>query len=357
MLSAATAGNHEAFSMAASQIEAAAEEGHAGALSVLAFLSGAGMTRPASRSRALLLHKLAADAGDLQSKMALAYSYFRQEMYEQAATLYAESAKATLSSLISKMPPIKIIERFKIYSGTEENKEALMKSRGEYDDDFQITEYQAQRGNASAIKQRFTSFLLLQAREFFELAAANKEFGGHYYLGLLYLKGIGVKKDVIRACYFFLDAVNSGQTNAIYQVAKLFQKGICVKRNPHMAVTLYKVVAERGPWRSLSRWALESYLKGDLGKALLLYSRMAELGYEVAQSNAAWTLDRYNEQSICIGESGFCTNAERHLRAHAFWWQASEQGNEHASFLISDPYYYGGGEHYSPHASKNTYAW
>jgi SEL1 protein len=33
-----------------------------------------------SRSRAFLLHKLAADAGDLQSMMALAYFYFRQEV-------------------------------------------------------------------------------------------------------------------------------------------------------------------------------------------------------------------------------------------------------------------------------------
>jgi SEL1 protein len=104
---------------------------------------------------------------------------------------------------------------------------------------------------------------------------------------------------------------------------------------------LYKSVAERGPWSSLSRWALESYLKSDVGKALLLYSRMADLGYEVAQSNAAWILDRYGDQSICMGESGFCTDMERHLHAHALWWQASEQGNEHAALLIGDAYYYG----------------
>jgi len=48
------------------------------------------------------------------------------------------------------------------------------------------------------------------------------------------------------------------------------------------ATALYKLVAERGPWSSLSRWALESYLKGDVGKAFLLYARMAELGYDVA---------------------------------------------------------------------------
>ena len=59
------------------------------------------------------------------------------------------------------------------------------------------------------------------------------------------------------------------------------------------ATLLYKTVAERGPWSNLARYALESYLKGEIGKSLLLYSRMAELGYEVAQSNAAWILDRY----------------------------------------------------------------
>lgn len=78
-----------------------------------------------------------------------------------------------------------------------------------------------------------------------------------------------------------------------------------------------------------------------MGKAFLLYSRMAELGYEVAQSNAAWILDKYGERSMCIGESGFCTDAERLQRAHSLWWQASEQGNEHAALLIGDAYYYG----------------
>lgn len=73
----------------------------------------------------------------------------------------------------------------------------------------------------------------------------------------------------------------------------------------------------------------------------MLYSRMAEMGYEVAQSNAAWILDKYGERSMCMGESGFCTDAERHQRAHSLWWQASEQGNEHAALLIGDAYYYG----------------
>lgn len=81
--------------------------------------------------------------------------------------------------------------------------------------------------------------------------------------------------------------------------------------------------------------------KGQIGKAYLLYSRAAELGYEVAQSNAAWILDKYHEDDICFGRTGFCDEAERHHRAHTLWQLASKQGNQHAALLIGDAYYYG----------------
>jgi len=87
------------------------------------------------------------------------------------------------------------------------------------------------------------------------------------------------------------------------------------------------------------RQALEFYTKGHVGKALLFYSRSAELGYEVGQSNAAWMLEKY--RGICIGSSGICTTEERHQRSHNLWRHASEQGNEHASLLLGDAYYYG----------------
>ncbi|XP_072990609.1 ERAD-associated E3 ubiquitin-protein ligase component HRD3 [Typha latifolia] len=424
MLSAASSADPSAMAAAASQIEAAASAGLPHAQSTLAFLYSHGILRPQNRPKSFLFHQFAAEGGNLQSKMALGYTFFRQDMHEKAVVLYAELAEAALTSfVISKDPPV--IEAIRLHSGTEENKDVLRKSRGEDDEDFQITEYQAQRGNSMsmfkigllyyyglrglrrdlkkahywfsksvekgdtsslellgemyargagvernytkafeclslAVKHQYYSAYnglgylyvkgygvekknLTKAREYFEIAAANKESGGHYNLGVLYLKGLGVKRDVRAACNLFLTAANDGQPKALYQVAKLFQKGIGLKKNLYMATLLYKVVAERGPWSSLSRWALESYLKGDMGKALLLYSRMAELGYEVAQSNAAWILDKYEEQSVCMGESGFCTDTERHIRAHSLWWQASEQGNEHAALLIGDAYYYGRG--------------
>ncbi|KAM5570400.1 ERAD-associated E3 ubiquitin-protein ligase component HRD3A [Rosa sericea] len=409
---------------AVSEIEASAARGVPHARSVLGFLFGTGQMRKQNKAKAFTYHYFAADGGNMQSKMALAYTYFRQDMFEKAVKLYSELAEAAVNSfLISKDSPV--IEPVRIHNGAEENKEALRKSRGEEDEDFQILEYQAQKGNSLAmykiglfyyfglrglrrdhakalswflksvekgeprameflgeiyargagVERNYTKALewltlaskqelysayngmgylyvkgygvekknYTKAKEYFEKAAENRDAGGHYNLGVLYLKGIGVKRDVKLACQYFIVAANAGQPKAFYQLAKMFHAGVGLKKNLPRATVLYKLVAERGPWSSLSRWALESYLKGDVGKAFFLYSRMAELGYEVAQSNAAWILDKYGEHSMCMGESGFCTDAERHQRAHSLWWQASEQGNEHAALLIGDAYYYGQG--------------
>lgn len=408
----------------ASEIAASAETGHPPSQSVLGFLWGMGLLRERSKEKAFLYHHFAAEGGNMQSKMALAYTYTRQDMFDKAVKLYAELAEVAVNSfLISKDSPV--IEPVRLHNGAEENKDALRKSKGEEDEDFQILEYQAQKGNAAAmykvglfyyfglrglrrdhskalswflkavekgeprsmellgeiyargagVERNYTKafeWLTLaskhylysayngmgylyvkgygvdkknytKAKEYFEKAAENEEVGGHYNLGVMYLKGIGVNRDVKLACKFFVVAANHGQPKAFYQLAKIFHNGVGFKKNIPLATALYKLVAERGPWSSLSRWALESYLKGDVGKAFMLYSRMAEMGYEVAQSNAAWILDKYGERSMCMGESGFCTDAERHQRAHSLWWQASEQGNEHAALLIGDAYYYGRG--------------
>lgn len=76
----------------------------------------------------------------------------------------------------------------------------------------------------------------MQAKEYFQIAAEHKEPGGHYNLGVLYLKGLGVKRDVVMACNLFLVAANAGQPKALYQVAKLFQKGIGLKKNLQMVL-------------------------------------------------------------------------------------------------------------------------
>ena len=71
----------------------------------------------------------------------------------------------------------------------------------------------------------------LQAKEYFEKAANNDDAGGHYNLGVMHLKGIGVKKDVKIACKYFILAANAGQPKAFYQLAKMFHTGVGLKKN------------------------------------------------------------------------------------------------------------------------------
>ena len=55
---------------------------------------------------------------------------------------------------------------------------------------------------------------------------------------------------------------------------------------------LYKNVAERGEWSSILESARKAYVDRKISQAVLQYSFAAELGYEVAQSNVAFLLDR-----------------------------------------------------------------
>jgi len=60
-----------------------------------------------------------------------------------------------------------------------------------------------------------------------------------------------------------------------------------------VAVSFYKRVAERGDWDHEVWWEAErAREKGDRRTALLGYWLMAERGYEAAQNNVAWILDR-----------------------------------------------------------------
>jgi SEL1 protein len=63
-------------------------------------------------------------------------------------------------------------------------------------------------------------------------------------------------------------------------------------RNCHTAVELYKNVAERGKWADKLMEAYTSYKDGYVDQSALKYLFLAELGYETAQTNFAYMLDR-----------------------------------------------------------------
>lgn len=124
-------------------------------------------------------------------------------MHDKAVELYAELAEIALNSfLISKDSPV--IEPIRIHSGTEENKEALRKSRGEEDEDFQVMEYQALKGNAAAM----------------------------FKIGVLYYFGLrGIRRDQAKALSWFLKAVEKGEPRSMEFLGELYTRGAGVERN------------------------------------------------------------------------------------------------------------------------------
>lgn len=77
--------------------------------------------------------------------------------------------------------------------------------------------------------------------------------------------------------------------------------------------------------------AYKAYLRGDFETALLWYLVGAEMGYEVAQANFAWLIEKYPFTS---------TNE---IKALAYWIRSGNQGNPEARVRSGDYYFYGQG--------------
>lgn len=97
---------------------------------------------------------------------------------------------------------------------------------------------------------------------------------------------------------------------------------------------LFKSVAERGKWSEQLMFAHQDYKAYRFNNAFMQYALASELGYEVAQSNAAFLLDR-NEVSL------FPNRYEDLVRALQYWGRSAAQGYSTAQVKMGDYHYYG----------------
>merc|ERR1712130_1085721 len=114
---------------------------------------------------------------------------------------------------------------------------------------------------------------------------------------------------------------------AFHNLADMHATGTGMLRSCSTAVELYKNVAERGKWGELMMEAHADYRRGRYDEALLKYLLLAELGYEVAQSNAAYILDR-KETELYNAE-------EMWKRALVYWSRAAAQGYSASHYRIA----------------------
>ncbi|KAJ8936610.1 hypothetical protein NQ314_012225 [Rhamnusium bicolor] len=172
-----------------------------------------------------------------------------------------------------------------------------------------------------------------KAHQFFLAAADQGWVDGQLQLGNMYFSGLGVKKDFKMANKYFSLASQSGHVLAYYNLGQMHAQGTGMLRSCPTAVELFKNVAERGRWGEILMQAHADFREGRYDESFVQYALLSELGYEVAQSNAAFLLDR--------NEVPMLNTQEALVRALLYWGRAAAQGYSAAQVKLGDYYYYG----------------
>jgi SEL1 protein len=172
------------------------------------------------------------------------------------------------------------------------------------------------------------------ARTWLKRGVSNGDALSQYYLGLMHLDGLGVTKDPKRAAEMFtvsadqgyspaqvslgaifLDqgdpqtaakyfdlAARVGSIEAFYYLAELSLSSLLGEESCDMANHYYKSVAEKAESiMSSFDEANAAISSGDVDLALLDYMIAAEQGFEVAQTNVAFLLDKQSRISRSTG--------------------------------------------------------
>uniref|UniRef100_A0A182KBG7 Uncharacterized protein n=1 Tax=Anopheles christyi TaxID=43041 RepID=A0A182KBG7_9DIPT len=176
----------------------------------------------------------------------------------------------------------------------------------------------------------------LKALKYFAKAADQGWVDGQLQLGNMYYSGIGVQRDFHLAIKYFSLASQSGHVLAFYNLGQMHAIGLGMIRSCPTAVELFKNVAERGKWADRLMSGYQDYRSYRFEESFMQYALLSEMGYEVAQSNAGFLLDR-EEVNL------FKDRGEELVRALQYWGRAAAQGYSAAQVKLGDYHYYGMG--------------
>eukprot|EP00878_Enallax_costatus_P015396 GHUV01016127.1.p1 GENE.GHUV01016127.1~~GHUV01016127.1.p1 ORF type:complete len:751 (+),score=236.62 GHUV01016127.1:451-2703(+) len=172
------------------------------------------------------------------------------------------------------------------------------------------------------------------ALKFFQQAAEHGDRDAHFYLGAMYMHGLGVpRRSLSKGFMHYFQAASLGHVQAMYNVAIMHMTGKGTAKACKPALSNLKALVEKGPLAAALQAGHEAFFRGQHAQAVMLYLQASELGMEIAQSNAAWMLDR-----------GF-THAGPHAAtvATTLFKRSAEQGNVMSLLQLGDCYYYGNG--------------
>jgi len=174
-----------------------------------------------------------------------------------------------------------------------------------------------------------------RALSLFTKAAAQGLPDAQHNLGELYFTGQGTPRDYRKAMHYFSLAAQSGHVLSMNRLGYMHASALGTARSCELAAGLYKNVAERGPWAVAFTQAHDVYEEGEVDEAVIRYLMLAEMGYEVAQHNAAFLLDREQLSLFSANSTG-----QQH-RALFYYKRSATQGHAGSRVRVGDYLYYG----------------
>ncbi|KAJ1568286.1 ERAD-associated protein, partial [Cladochytrium tenue] len=234
------------------------------------------------------------------------------------------------------------------------------------------------------------------ARKWFERGEELEHSGSLYRLGLMHLEGTaGFDRDVQKAFSYFTAAANmnvpeaqvsaaeialqSGKPDAylkafklyslaadhsnppimaIYRLGEMTTQGLGTAANCFAGTGFLKSVVERADWHDLTLHRAHGFFEAkDYESSLMFYLFAAESGYEVAQANAAYIIDKglYSLDrsrstsetleyyySTSFNSTGlFPKGSDPYEIAFVLWNRAANQNNVEARVKLGDYHFYG----------------
>ncbi|KAJ9474507.1 ERAD-associated E3 ubiquitin-protein ligase component HRD3 [Pseudozyma hubeiensis] len=182
------------------------------------------------------------------------------------------------------------------------------------------------------------------ATSYFEAAAKARHSGANVNLGKIHLEMGDL--DSAAKC-LTIASMGDSRFEAVYLLAKVNAQVARKEQSSdscRKALSGFKHTAENGDWSTrISHKAEHAWRRGERQKALLGWALAGELGYESAQNNVAYMLDRANSRTRILDLSSDSKQQSNFTDRLALvqWTRSAAQSNVDAMVKMGDYYFHG----------------
>ncbi|KAJ1025143.1 hypothetical protein NDA16_002649 [Ustilago loliicola] len=189
-----------------------------------------------------------------------------------------------------------------------------------------------------------TAVNMATATTYFEAAAKARHSGANVNLAKIHMD-MGDVDSAVKC--LTMASFGDSRFEAKYLLAKINAKLARAQQSNaqcRTALAGFKVTAETGDWSTrISHKAEHAWRRGERQKALLGWALAGEMGYESAQNNVAYMLDRANSHAriLDISTKPHMDGNFTDRLALVHWTRSAAQNNVDAMVKMGDYYFYG----------------